>query len=327
MKIKPRFYPMLFGCIWSIHTLSAQVFDTIYHSNVSHSTLNFYLADTAKTAFKVSSREIKILDKDTTLDKMEFDTFFVQRIGGISEPGYIYSMSNKKWKSIVLGNNCDAFKNFIGPAPEFQLHRLKDKKGYVFENCSKNAAVIHAALLKYMECIESREDQSMKQYVKECMKMEADCEFQTSLFLQDLGHITSLANMPVPVAESTLCYSISRSADTTGLHTIHYCSHKKEDAGKKTISWEEDQTRSDPVAKKLVSGMYDIFKSQLSPEEQHRDSIRMASRKDEERTTLVIDKKDNFLRYERYHYSSMLNADMKLKESAYYHTIEVLGER
>lgn len=104
--------------------------------------------------------------------------------------------------------------------------------------------------------------------------------------------------------------------------SIHFKCEKERNSNTTIIKLSEDLSQSKSVNSKVQSELYDAFKDMLSPDEQRRDSIRLSSEEDFEQTTLTVDDNRMFREYRRHSYYSMLNVDLKMKKSEYYHIIE-----
>ena len=142
------------------------------------------------------------------------------------------------------------------------------------------------------------EDQSMLKYAIEDLERIKDCEKQTSMLLQDLGHLTSYLNFPIPREDSIINFSIIDKNDTMGLINIHFYCEKITDPNLITIKLGKDLSRSKGTQDKLLLAMYNGIKDWLSPEEQRRDSIRLSSREEQEFTEIAINKNLYFQKYD-----------------------------
>jgi len=304
----------------------SQEYDTLYHSSAKHTMLNFNLSDENATTFKVSKINITTIENDTTEHKVQIDTFFLKRT--FDEPNeiiYDYWFNKHNWMKMMIGKKCQAFENRITTIPIFRLKWSRDQQAFEFNNCEENIPVIHETLSVGLACLETQEDQSLKKYLLDDFENVKDCSRQTLLFLQDLGHVTSLINFPIPSSlDSTIYFSIYDKKDTTGLLNIHFYTKKIVNPSGTIIQIGEDLKRSESTSTKFTNEAYNIFKNWLTPEEQKRDSIRMLSIKEAEVTTIEIDPNEFFKKYQRYNYRSMLNVKMKPRKTEYWHIIEKL---
>lgn len=300
----------------------AQVYDTIYHTKSESKQFKFTLADTNVTAFKISKINLTIIETDTIQKSIKTDTFFVKLNNNEVDVIYDYWLSRENWRRTILGSKCMDFKERINEVPKFKIRWNQNSESFSFINCQTNIQAISDAISVYIDCIKERDDQYMMKYAIEDLEKIKDCDKQTLMLMQDLGHLTSYMNFPIPDQDSLIRFSIVNRSDTTGLLTVNFYCEKFENRESLTINIGEDLTLSDGSSEKMHQSMYNALKDALTTEEQKRDSIRLMSRDDFELTSISIDKNRFFQKYKRYSSNSMFNIDLKMKKSEYWHVIE-----
>lgn len=309
-------------CLCLFSELSGQEYDTIYHSNIKHTDLEFILADTNVTAFKVSKINLKIQADDTITNTIETDTFYLQRGVVPDELIYNYWYSRKYWINSMMGNKCKTFEDKMTDIPVFKLRYLKENGVYIFDNCKENISAIHKALTVFLDCLDHNEDVSMQQYALEDFEKIKDCPTQTTKFLYDLGFVTSCQGFPIPSIDSTIYFSIFDTKDTTGILNLHYYTTRKTSSEETIIQIGEDTKRSEATSRKSKLAIYNAVKVMLSPEEQIRDSMRMELIEESDLTVIEIDSLGFFKKYKRHNYYAIPSVDMVMKKSNYWHIIE-----
>ena len=320
-KMKLFLVVVVFGTNTYAH-MQAQEYDTIYHTCAAHEKFVFYLADTSTTSYKVSAIDLDTVDGDTTDYTIKTDTFFVKRLEDVEGEVYEYWMSDSTWLREILRSECSSYYNQINAIPKFILKWDNKTQDYLFDNCEENYPLLEEAYKVKIDCLKALDEISYIKYAERDMESTKDCATQTRFFLSDLGHITAQKNFPIPI-NVTIKFSIVDNADTTGLMNVHYYCQKEIAAGHTKITLGEDVEKADSVSSKFQTGLYSAFKDMLSPEEQQRDSIRIASMKDFDKATMIVDKNLQFRTYERYPYHSVLEKDLKSRsKSEYWHIIE-----
>jgi len=304
----------------------AQEYDTIYHTLSKPTEFKFLLADTYLTSYKVSKIDIKTIEGDTIEKTIKTDTFFVRKINNVDQFSYEYWLSERNWLNTILGSECTEFYHKVNQIPKFKIKWNDKSKSFQIDNCEENISIIQESLSICIDCIKQSDDQYMLKYVLEDVENIKDCSKQTLMMMQDLGHIASYINFPIPDQDSLIRFSIIDKSDTTGLLNIHFKCEKETDNNTTIIKLSEDLTQSDAASSKIHSGLYNVFKDMLSPEEQKRDSIRLSSKEDYELTTMTVDSNMIFKDYRRHSYYSMLNIDLKMKKSEYFYIIERIND-
>ena len=312
--MKYRIILILQFCLCIFGNLYCQEYDTIYHSKINHTNLEFLLADTNVTAFKVSKINLKREGADTIGNKISVDTFFLQRtLIKSNQLVYDYWYSRKNWINIMLGDKCIAFEDKITKIPVFKLKWVEEDESYIFENCEENIPAIHEALRAFSDCLDPEEDVTIRKFALEDFETYKDCSTQTTKLLYDLGHVTSLHGFPIPSLDTTIYFSIFDNKDTTGIYNAHFYSNRITNPSGSVIRLGVDANKSENSEKKSRLALYNAIKGMLSPEEQKRDSMRMELIEESDMTEIEIDSFGIFKKYKRHTYHAIPNIEMKMK--------------